>query len=306
MERLGRISDIDLRLLRVFIAVVDAAGFTPAAATLGVSRSAVSIHMRELETRLGFTLCQRGRSGFVLTAEGEAVDRAARRLIGHLQIFRNEINSLHHELRGELDIGITDTLVTLPEMRITDALAALKDRGPQVHTNIHMMPPSRIEAAVLDGQLHVGVTPALSRLAALDYIGLYTERTLLYAAADHPLAGATPASITDIEAADAVLPAYPLSDEAQTTAERLHHSATASEREGIVFMILTGRYIGLLPAHYAERWVDTGRLVALRPDTFAYDIDYYTITRSGRRPNRVLDTFLDSLIHTPAARTATP
>ncbi|MGN8159060.1 LysR family transcriptional regulator [Salinisphaera sp. RV14] len=297
IERLGQISDIDLRLLRVFRAVVNAAGFTPAAAALGISRSAVSIHMGELETRLGFTLCQRGRSGFVLTAEGEAMDQAARRLIAHLQSFRNEVNALHRDLRGELNIGITDNLVTLPEMRITDALAELKDRGPNVHTNIHMMPPGNIESAVLDGRLHVGVTPAVSRLAALDYIPLYTEQTLLYCAAGHPLAAADRVPTTeDIAAADAVLPAYPLSDDAQAVVDRLNHTATASEREGIAFLVLTGRYIGLLPEHYAQRWVDARRLVAVRPREFSYRIDYHTITRSGRRPNRVLDTFLDSLV----------
>lgn len=297
IERLGQISDIDLRLLRVFRAVVDAAGFTPAAAALDISRSAVSIHMRELEARLGFTLCQRGRSGFVLTAEGEAVDQATRRLIAHLQTFRNEINALHHELRGELNIGITDNLVTLPQMRITDALAELKDRGPQVHTNIHMMPPRNIETAVLDGHLHVGVTPALSRLAALDYIPLYSEHIRLYAASGHPLAcGTDPPGIEAIEAADAVLPAYALSHDAQAVVDRLNQAATASEREGIAFLVLTGRYIGLLPEHFARRWVDEGRMVALRPREFAYRIDYHTITRRGRRPNRVLDTFLESLV----------
>ncbi|WP_423823131.1 LysR family transcriptional regulator [Salinisphaera sp. SPP-AMP-43] len=302
IERLGQISDIDLRLLRVFRAVVDAAGFTPAAAALGISRSAVSIHMGELETRLGFTLCQRGRSGFVLTAEGEATDQAARRLIAHMQSFRNEVNALHRELRGELNIGITDNLVTLPQMQITDALAELKDRGPAVHTNIHMMPPGSIETGVLDGRLHVGVTPALTRLAALDYIALYTEQTLLYAAADHPLAGAQPLEAAAIEAADAVLPAYPLSDEAQAIVDRLNHTATASEREGIAFLVLTGRYIGLLPEHYAQRWVAEGRLVALAPDQFSYRIDYHAITRAGRRPNRVLDTFIDTLIRAPGER----
>ncbi len=81
--------------------------------------------------------------------------------------------------------------------------------------------------------------------------------------------------------------------------DRLNHTATASEREGIAFLVLTGRYIGLLPEHYAQRWVNEGRLIALRPEVFAYAIDYHTITRSGRRPNRVLDTFLDGLVDKP-------
>lgn len=299
-DRIGRISDIDLRLLRIFVAVVDNAGFTPAAAALGISRSAVSMHMSELENRLGFTLCQRGRSGFVLTAEGEAVDRAIRRLLAHMQGFRNELNALHRELRGELNIGITDNLVTLPEMRITDALAELKDRGPQVHTNIHMMPPGQIEPAVLDGRLHVGVSPALARLAALDYVPLYSEQARLYAAAGHPLLRSA-ASAAAIQAADAVLPAYPLSDEAQAVGDCLNHKATATEREGIAFLVLTGRYIGLLPEHYAERWVAAGRLRALPAEAFRYRIEYHAVTRRGQRPNRVLDTFIERLLRTGAA-----
>jgi len=43
---------------------------------------------------------------------------------------------LHQHLRGELTIGLTDNLVTLPHMRITHALAQLKERGPDVQIQI--------------------------------------------------------------------------------------------------------------------------------------------------------------------------
>ena len=51
-----------------------------AQALLNVSESTVSTHMHDLETRLGLRLCQRGRGGFRLTADGEAVYRSAREL----------------------------------------------------------------------------------------------------------------------------------------------------------------------------------------------------------------------------------
>lgn len=292
---IGRLGDIDLRLLRLFKTVAESGGFTAAAPALGIGRSAVSLHVKELEQRLGFVLCQRGRAGFVLTPEGAAVYEATERLLAQLQSFRNDLNNLHDTLRGTLAIGITDNLVTLPEMRITDALAALKDRGPQVHLTIHMMDPRRIETAVIDGRLQVGVVPVVERLAALDYIPLYDERALLYCRADHPLAGGGPVSLADIEAADAVVPAHALSAEGRTLVARLNATATATEREGIAFLVLTGRYIGLLPEHYAAQWVSQGRLVALRPADFAHGIDYYAVTRAGRRPNRILETFLDGL-----------
>lgn len=76
-----------------------------------------------------------------LTEEGREIYQAADRLLAASEAFRSEVNSLHCQLRGELNIGITDNLVTLPHMRVTGALAKLKRRGPDVHLNIHMIPP---------------------------------------------------------------------------------------------------------------------------------------------------------------------
>ncbi len=82
--------------------------------------------MGDLEKRLGMRLCQRGRAGFALTDEGREVYRATQTLLAALEVPR-EVNDLHQHLRGELNIGIINNLVTLPQMRIT-ALSALKGR----------------------------------------------------------------------------------------------------------------------------------------------------------------------------------
>jgi DNA-binding transcriptional LysR family regulator len=67
----------DLRLLKVFMTVVDSGGYTAAQAELNVGTSTISNHMTELEQRLGARLCQRGRIGFQLTDKGEFVYQAA-------------------------------------------------------------------------------------------------------------------------------------------------------------------------------------------------------------------------------------
>ena len=55
---LGQISDADIRLLRVFQAVVDCGGMTAAELELNISTSTISRHVKDLETRLGLTLCR--------------------------------------------------------------------------------------------------------------------------------------------------------------------------------------------------------------------------------------------------------
>ena len=70
---LGQISDADIRLLRVFQAVADCGGMTAAELELNISTSTISRHVKDLETRLGLTLCRRGRGGFALTPEGARI-----------------------------------------------------------------------------------------------------------------------------------------------------------------------------------------------------------------------------------------
>lgn len=72
-------------------------------------------------------------------------------------------------------------------MRITHALAQLKERGPDVQIQIRMIAPNEVEQGVLDGRLHVGVVPQASALSGLEYQPLYSERSLLYCAVGHPL-----------------------------------------------------------------------------------------------------------------------
>jgi DNA-binding transcriptional LysR family regulator len=75
----------------------------------------------------------------------------------------------------------------------------------------------------------------------------------------------------------------------------LQRTATASDREAIAFLILTGEYIGFLPDHLAANWVNQGLMTALRPDLMHFSITLAAATRKGRRQNLIVDKFLDAL-----------
>ncbi|MDH5821868.1 LysR substrate-binding domain-containing protein [Luteimonas sp. RD2P54] len=65
----------DLNLLRMFLAVAEAASFRAAADALGVTRSAVSQGIRRLEDALGVALVQRSTRSVRLTEAGERLHR---------------------------------------------------------------------------------------------------------------------------------------------------------------------------------------------------------------------------------------
>ncbi|HCN45737.1 MAG TPA: LuxR family transcriptional regulator [Pseudomonas sp.] len=299
---LHQVSDFDLRLLRVFKTVAECGSFSGAESVLGITRSAISLHMGDLEKRLGMRLCQRGRAGFALTDEGREVLRASETVLVAIEGFRSEVNQMHQQLRGDLNVAIVNNLVTQPKMRITHALKAVRAEGSGVRINLSMSTPGEIERGLIDGRLHVGAVPLITPLSGLDYSLLYEERSNLYCSHEHPLF-AQAATVTDaqLSQADAVIPAYRMTAEAIGLHQLLSFAASATDREGIAFLILTGAYIGFLPDHYAATWVEKGQMIALDPDRLYFDSKIAIAMRKGRRQNMILERFLSELELTDTA-----
>jgi DNA-binding transcriptional LysR family regulator len=84
-----RLTDIDLRLIRIFRAIVECQGLSGAELVLNLSQSRVSTSLAELEARLGARLCRRRRSGFALTEAGAAVYEASHELFEAVDRFCN-------------------------------------------------------------------------------------------------------------------------------------------------------------------------------------------------------------------------
>ena len=53
MPKLKQLSDVDLKLLRVFVQIVDCGSFTAAQAHLNISQSVLSERLKSLAIRLG-------------------------------------------------------------------------------------------------------------------------------------------------------------------------------------------------------------------------------------------------------------
>ncbi|TWX66667.1 LysR family transcriptional regulator [Colwellia demingiae] len=294
----GQVSNIDLRMLRIFKTVVDCGGFSAAEVELNISRPAISIAISDLEKRFNLKLCQRGRTGFSLTEEGAEVYQSVIELLSALESFRTQVNGINEQLKGELNIGITDNLVTIKHMKLTNALMELKDLGPEIQINLRMMPPDKIEIDVLDGRLHVGVVPELRPLSGLNYHQLYQEESFLYCSKDHPYFPLEDKQLTNtiISKSDAVVLSYQQTPEIRHLLQKLNSTASATDREGLLFLILTGRYIGYLPEHFARQWVADGKLRAIKPDKFRIESYYSVVTRKSARSNIILDSFMELLL----------
>jgi DNA-binding transcriptional LysR family regulator len=108
--------DLDPDLLRAFVAVADAGGFTAAADVVGRSQSAVSQKIRRLEDLIGYPLFDRTSRSLSLTGAGGQLLIGARRL---LDLNDEIIRSLRGpQTTGRLRVGICEDFVPLQLSRL--------------------------------------------------------------------------------------------------------------------------------------------------------------------------------------------
>ena len=73
-------------------------------------------------------------------------------------------------------------------------------------------------------------------------------------------------------------------------------AALAGASVSVATLILSGRFLGFLPDHYAEAFVRTGRMRAVQPALFNYTCSFSAITRRSPAPSRATELLRDSLV----------
>ena len=295
---LGQISDMDLRLLRVFKAVVECGGMAAAELELNIGTSTVSRHVKDLETRLGLSLCRRGRGGFALTPEGERIYAETLRLLASTDAFRHSVDDIHQRMGGQIHLAVFDKTASNPQACIARAIALFRQQAPEVALNLHVGSINQIERGVIDGIYQVGVIPAHRSSETLVYDDLFGEIMQLYAGQGHALFDAR----DDVLNWDS-LRAYPFAGLGYhspnmeiTHRERLLRAATGFDQESVATLILSGAFLGFLPDHYAASFVSVGQMRAMAPALFRYDCTFVGITRYLLQPARVTQAFRQCLL----------
>ncbi|MFM2404885.1 MAG: hypothetical protein RL223_2765 [Pseudomonadota bacterium] len=285
---LAQLSDLDLRLLRVFITVADCGGMAAAELELAIGISSVSRHVKDLETRLGLVLCRRGRGGFALTPEGRQVYEEARRLFAAVDGFRGGIAQLHGRLAGPLAFALFEKTASNPDSRIPQALARFSALAPDVELQLHIAGIHEIERGVLDGSYALGVIPEHRLSQSLAYDDLFGERMQLYCGPGHPLWDDPRPTLDwpDVRSLPFVGLGYHSPNLAFAHQARLSRSASGDDQEAVALLLLSGRYVGFLPDHYAADFVRQGRLRALAPGRLVYDCRFVAIHRPNPEAGR--------------------
>ncbi|MDH4560510.1 LysR family transcriptional regulator [Pseudomonas sp. BN411] len=291
-----QLHDVDLKLLRVFATIVKCGGFSAAQAALNAGQSTISEQMSHLETRLGVKLCQRGRSGFRLTEQGVAIHEATQRLLSAVETFCMDADVLKQRISGKLNLGIIDSTLTDRASPLPRATQRFVSRGHDVHLSVYVGTPAELEERVLDNRLHLAIGHFPAKIPGLDYSPLYQEALGLYCGRHHPLFASTltgqalhEAIAVNRIAVRGYMQQYDLDVLGVSKA-----AATVDNIEALAILVISGAYIGLLPAHVAEQWVSTREMRHLPISQDQLESPFDVITRRGAAPP-ILRAFLEDL-----------
>ncbi|WP_395370957.1 LysR family transcriptional regulator [Komagataeibacter diospyri] len=290
----GQIAEVDLRMLRVFRTVAQRGGFAAAEIALGKSKSSISVDISALEHRLNVRLCQRGRDGFALTAQGRLVLDAMEQLQASINAFQQRINAIRGVLTGRFCLYVTDNTQVHGETAIVRAIETFTTRHRGVFMDVRSASTREVECAILNGQAAAGIALYPHASPHDRNTVLFTERLNLYCGARHPLFTLAETDITlDVLAAQQMIE---VSDVASSPGwdrirTRMTFSAAAENVDARVLLIRTGNYIGFLPEPFARPLVAAGALRQILFDDLHLTTTFHFLDRSVPETNLMVETF---------------
>lgn len=282
-------------LLETFVTVVECGGFTDAQYALGITQSAISIRIRDLEAVLGYRVCERGRGGFRLTERGEIAYRKAGEILRNVRDFDAELLDLRDAITGDLRIGVVDAVNTLDDLHLIKSLRRFLDRTNEVRLEMVVASPTELTQRLISGDLHVAVAPFRNQAAELSYTELCHEEHRLYCGRGHPLFD-TP----EAEIGPDILSNYPICQRSydmfvSPDLKSAETPAVVANMEAMASLIETGHYLGSLPVHFAQARGDTFREIAL--DRLRWTSTFYLATRSVQVTRRAVELFVEDILY---------
>ncbi|MBT2457714.1 LysR family transcriptional regulator [Streptomyces sp. ISL-86] len=147
---------MELRQLQYFVAVVEEAGFTRAAARLHLAQPGISAQIRQLERELGQPLLDRSGRSVTLTEVGEALLPYARAALAAVEGARQVADEFSGLLRGRVTIGVLSG-AAVHEFDLAAVLAAFHEQHPCIEVTLAEYSSERMLTALRDGTLDIAL-----------------------------------------------------------------------------------------------------------------------------------------------------
>ena len=301
IRSLSGLHRVSVRQLRLVAAIAEDGSMVRAAETVGLTQSAVTKAVRDLERDLGVDLFVRGNRGVTPTIYGEALVRHAQRVLAQLAHAAGEIDDLAQGAGGRLAIG---TLLAGAAWLAPRAIAQLRAEHPRVVVDVIEGTNDQLQPMLLRGDLDmvVGGLSELRRRPGVRQEAIYSEEIAILVRPTHFLARRDHLSLGDLQEADWILP--PPEARLRQQLDRAHFDAGLDPPRCAVqsVSLLTNRrllcdsdLIGVWPMGVAADELAQGRLVLLpiRRNEIVWPVG--VLTRKQARLSPAAEALLSTL-----------
>jgi DNA-binding transcriptional LysR family regulator len=179
---------MELRQLRVFVAIAEEGTFTAASDRLMLVQSAVSATIRSLERELGTPLFERTTRRVALTDAGQALLPEARATLEASRLAVDAVDQVKGGVRGTVSIGIMQASAS-QAVSVPRLIAGFQAEHPLVTVNVrHVGGSENLATHIREGDLDLGILSLPGEVAGLELTELGREPVLLACAPGHRLA----------------------------------------------------------------------------------------------------------------------
>lgn len=265
---------LEVRHLRMVAAVAASGSVTRAASDVHLTQSAVSHQLRDIEARLGTALFLRVGRRMVLTAAGERVLAAARRVLDDLARTEDDVRRLGENRSGVLRVCAQCNTGYHWLPRLVDAFRL---KHPAVEVELAVECTMRPVEALLEGRLDLAIVTRKIQNRHVRLRPLFDDEHAAIVAPDHPFA--TREFVRPEELAGERLLLYAASPEDSFTIREILRPAGV-EPDRVSFVMLTEAILEMVKARLGISVMQTW---AIEPALHAGEVRAVPITATGIR-----------------------
>ena len=180
--------------LEIFVMVAELGSFTAAGEKLGITQSAVSHALKQLESEWGVTLLSRNKSGIEVTGVGKNLLVRDRELLGVSEAIHQEVSAVRGLNRGVLRIGSfgpSSSLLLLPRI-----LEQFQKSYPEIEIFVDEGTDDAVAQWIMERRVDVGFVVLPDE--RFDTQALVEDQFVALVPVDHPLARQKAVHLSDL------------------------------------------------------------------------------------------------------------
>jgi DNA-binding transcriptional LysR family regulator len=175
-----------IETLRIFCDLAELRSFSETGKKHGLSQSAVSQQIAQLELTHKDQLLDRKKRPLELTPAGELFYEACRDIIERYERLRSELNALKKSSGGRINVA---AIYSIGMHTLPDYVKKFMVNYPDVNVHVEYLNSGQIYELVLNGEVDIGLVAVPKRDKRLEVCDFEEEPLVLVCSPKHPLAG---------------------------------------------------------------------------------------------------------------------